>query len=150
MPLFDCQAEMKSHRAVLSYALDVKNMVIQYIATLGPEERLILSQRDRRMGRRVVLYSSVSQPASHPASHPDRLTSQNIQNWITHQPMVGSSPNFKLKRREPNQNGIKSECKKVWNEDDLQWKMTSKYKKNISATTGWILIKFETEAIGIK
>ena len=30
-------------------------------------------------------------------------------------------------------------------------KMTSKYEKwNISATTGWILLKYETEAIGIK
>jgi hypothetical protein len=41
----------------------------QFFATLGPEERPILSQRDRRMGRRVVLYSSVtSQPASQPAT----------------------------------------------------------------------------------
>ena len=35
------------------------------------------------------------------------------------------------------------------NEDDLQWKTTSKYEKwNISATTGQILLKFETEAMG--
>ena len=31
----------------------------------------------------------------------------------------------------------------AWNEDDIQWKKTSKYKKlNISATTGWIFLKF--------
>ena len=48
-----------------------------------------------------VLYSSVT---SQPASHPDRLTSKNILNGITHQPMVESSSNFKLKLREPNQN----------------------------------------------
>jgi hypothetical protein len=36
-------------------------------------------------------------------------------------------------------------------EDDLQWKKTSKYEKwNISATTGLILLKFETYANGIK
>ena len=36
-------------------------------------------------------------------------------------------------------------------EDDLKWKMTSKYEKqNISATTGGILLKFETQAITIK
>ena len=41
--------------------------------------------------------------------------------------------------------GIKSECTKVLNEDDLQRKTTSKYGKwNISATTGRILLKFET------
>ena len=46
----------------------------------------------------------ISDPASHPASHPDRLTSQNIQSGITHQPLVESSSSFKLKHREPNQN----------------------------------------------
>jgi hypothetical protein len=36
-------------------------------------------------------------------------------------------------------------------EEDVQGKMTSKYEKlNISATTGWILLRFETQAIGIK
>jgi hypothetical protein len=36
-------------------------------------------------------------------------------------------------------------------EDDLQLKMTLKYEKqNISATTGRILLKFETYANGIK
>ena len=45
--------------------------------------------------------------------------------------------------------GIKPECTKVSNEDDLQRKTTSKYEKwNISSTTGWILLKFETEAMG--
>jgi hypothetical protein len=72
------------------------------------------------MGRRVVLYSSVTQPASQPASQPpsqpasqpDRLTYQIIQNGITHQPLVGSSSNLELKLREPNHDGIKLECKK--------------------------------------
>ena len=37
--------------------------------------------------------------------------------------------------------GITSECTKVSNEDDLQWKTTTKYGMwNISATTGWILL----------
>ena len=37
----------------------------------------------------------------------------------------------------------KSTLKIAWNEDDLQWKMTSKYLKwNISATTDWIFLKF--------
>ena len=36
-------------------------------------------------------------------------------------------------------------------ESDLQWKTTSKYEKwNITATTGLILLKFETKDIGIK
>ena len=36
-------------------------------------------------------------------------------------------------------------------EDDLKWKMTSKYEKqNISATTGQILLKFETYAYRTK
>ena len=36
-------------------------------------------------------------------------------------------------------------------EDDLKWKMNSKYeKKNILATTGRILLKFETQAYGNK
>ncbi len=36
-------------------------------------------------------------------------------------------------------------------EDDLKWKMTSKYEKqNISATTGWILLKLETKDYGTK
>ena len=36
-------------------------------------------------------------------------------------------------------------------EDHIQWKTTYKYEKfNISATTGRILLKFETEAIRIK
>jgi hypothetical protein len=35
------------------------------------------------------------------------------------------------------------------NEDSLQLKKTSKYKKgNISATTDWIFLKFETLALG--
>ena len=39
----------------------------------------------------------------------------------------------------------------VSNEDNLQWKTTSKYRKwNISATTGWIVLKFETLANGIR
>ena len=39
--------------------------------------------------------------------------------------------------------GIKSECTKVSNEDDIQRKTTSKYENwNISATTGRILLKF--------
>ena len=36
-------------------------------------------------------------------------------------------------------------------EDDLKWKMISKYEKsNISATAGRILLKFETLAYGSK
>ena len=36
-------------------------------------------------------------------------------------------------------------------EEDLKWKMNSKYeKKNILATTGRILLKFETQAYGNK
>ena len=46
----------------------------------------------------------IHQLTGQPASHPDCLTSQNIQSGITHQPLVGSSPNFKLQLREPNQN----------------------------------------------
>ena len=60
---FDCQQEVEAFFFETST-----------IATLGPEERPILSQRDRRMGRRVVLYSSVTQPASHPASQPASRT----------------------------------------------------------------------------
>jgi hypothetical protein len=52
-----------------------------------------------------------------------------MKSRISPQPLVGSSSNFKLKPREPNQNGIKPECKKASNEDDLQWKKTPKYKK---------------------
>ena len=71
------------------------------IATLDQEERPILSQRDQRMGRRLVLYSSESQPASQPTSQPDN------QSWIkliSQQPLNGSSSSFKLKLSRPNQN----------------------------------------------
>ena len=44
------------------------------IATLGPEERPILSQRDRRMGRRVGIIFISDQPASQPASQPATRT----------------------------------------------------------------------------
>ena len=62
--------------------------------------------------------------------HSNRRRPQNIKSWISQQPLIGSSSNFKLKLRGPNQN------QNAWNEDDLQWKTTSKYWKwNISATT---------------
>ena len=48
----------------------------------------------------------------------------NIKSWISQQPLIGSSSNFKLKLRGPNQNAL--------NEDDLQWKTTSKYEIWIS------------------
>ena len=36
-----------------------------------------------------------------------------------------------------------TESKISWNEDDLQWKMTSIYAEwNISANTDWIFLKF--------
>ena len=39
--------------------------------------------------------------------------------------------------------GNQTKIKNAWNEDDHQWKKTSKYQKlNISATTGWIFLKF--------
>ena len=113
---------------------------------------------------------------------------QNVKSWISQQPLIGSSWNFKLKPRGPNQNekclqwrwplmegdvqwkmtsngrqppmeddlkilnveylrnhwldlsqnlslssGDQTKIKNAWNEDDLQWKMTSKYQKlNIS------------------
>ena len=39
--------------------------------------------------------------------------------------------------------GDQLKLKITWNEDDLQWKTTSKYlKQNISATPDWILLKF--------
>ena len=39
--------------------------------------------------------------------------------------------------------GDKPKLEKAWNEDDLQWNMTSSDKKwNISATTDWISPKF--------
>jgi hypothetical protein len=40
---------------------------------------------------------------------------QNIKSWISQQPMIRSSSNFKLKLRGPNQNK-----KNAWNEDNLQ------------------------------
>ena len=37
------------------------------------------------------------------------------------------------------------EIKNAWNEDDHQWKTPSIYSKlNISATTDWMFLKFET------
>ena len=48
----------------------IRNIFLLF-ARLGPEERPILSQWDRRMGRRVVLYSSVTQPASQPPGPPN-------------------------------------------------------------------------------
>ena len=50
------------------------SLTYQNFPTIGLEERPILSQRDRRMGRRVVSYSSVSQPASQPATQPATRT----------------------------------------------------------------------------
>jgi hypothetical protein len=42
---------------------------------------------------------------------------------------------------------IKAQCSNASIEDDLPWKTTSKYWKwNTSATTYWIILKFETEA----
>ena len=39
----------------------------------------------------------------------------------------------------------KTKIKNAWNEDDFQWKTTSKYLKlNISPTTDHIFLKFET------
>ena len=39
--------------------------------------------------------------------------------------------------------GDQTEITNAWKEDDHQWKKNSKYwKLNISATTGWIFLKF--------
>ena len=47
--------------------------------------------------------------------------------------------------------GDQTKMKNAWHKDNRQWKTTSKYKKlNISATTGKIILKFETLANGIK
>ena len=55
------------------------------------------------------------------------------------------------RRPETEAFGVKPECDKVSNEDNLQPKRTSKYEKwNISETTGRILLKFENKSIGIK
>jgi hypothetical protein len=43
-----------------------------------------------------------------------------MKSRIAKQPLVGSYSNLKLKLMGSNQN-----CTKVWNEDNLQWKMTS-------------------------
>jgi hypothetical protein len=65
---------------------------------------------------------------------------QNIKSWLSHQPLIGSSSNFKLILRGPNQ------YKKIaLNKEELQWKMTCRYKKlNISATTDLIFLKLES------
>ena len=47
--------------------------------------------------------------------------------------------------------GDQTKIKNDWNEDELQWKMTSKYQKlNISVTTDRIFLKFETKVQGNK
>ena len=39
--------------------------------------------------------------------------------------------------------GDQTKIKNAWNEEDLQWKTTSKYQKlNILETTDWIFLKF--------
>ena len=50
---------------------------------------------------------------------------QNIKSWISQQPLIGSSSNFKLKLRGPNQNQKYMKWRRPPMEDDLQWKTTS-------------------------
>ena len=70
------------------------------IATLGPEERPILSQRDEGWAKEWLYFHQpasqpVNQPTSQPPSRPPIL--QNIQNGISQQPLIRYSTNFKLK-----------------------------------------------------
>jgi hypothetical protein len=80
---------------------------IGHIATLGPEERPILSQRDEGWAKEWLYFH---QPASQPASQPANQQAnrppilQNIQIGISQQPLIGSSSNFKIKFMGPNQN----------------------------------------------
>ena len=68
-----------------------------------------------------------------------RREPQTVKRGISQQPLV---------KFETVAFGIKPECTKVSNEDDLQRKRTSKYEKwNISETTAWILLKFENKSI---
>ena len=65
-----------------------------FIATLGPEEKFILFQRDDGWAEEWLYFR--------PASQPPRL--QNIQGGIFQQLLIGSFSNFKLKFMEPTQN----------------------------------------------
>jgi hypothetical protein len=75
------------------------------IATLGPswnfslpENLASLSLQDGpRSGMIIYLVQPANQPPSHPPSQLNVITN------ISQQPLVGSSPNFKLKLRGPNQ-----------------------------------------------
>ena len=58
---------------------------------------------------------------------------KTIKSWLSQQPLLISSSNFKLMLKWPNQNENNTK-----NEDDLQRKTTSKYLElNTSATTEW-------------
>ena len=73
-----------------------------------------------------------------------KMTSK-YERQISQQPLIGSYSNLKLKLL------VLNIMVQRWQMKNLQLKTTSKYEKcNISATTGWILLKLETKDYGTK
>jgi hypothetical protein len=54
---------------------------------------------------------------------------KNMKGGISQQPLVGYYSNSKLLEFETKANRIKSECAKVSNKDDLQWKTTTNRRR---------------------
>ena len=101
-------------------------------ATLGPEER-----EEKEEGRRVLYF--LTWPADHPPTHPPTPTpTPPSREWIvSQQPLVGSSSNFKLILRGPNQHQKCLKWRRSPMEDDLNRKRTSngRWPQNIKT---WI------------
>ena len=77
------------------------------VATLGPEERPILSLEDEGGAEEwLYFHQPPSQPARQPATQPPNRPPivQNIQSGISQQPLIASSSNFKLMLMGPDQN----------------------------------------------
>ena len=73
-------------------------------------------------------------------SEPHRLSFQNIKSGISHQPLIGSSSNFKLKLRVPNQtkNRRRKTLKQISNRFNLIW--IQRCKDRISVICNYFIL----------
>ena len=96
--------------------------IVGIIATLGPGERPILSQRNRMLGQREVSYFQQASQTAYLGSYL----------YIC----IRSSSNFKLKLRGPNQNLILFEMKKTSNGRQPQHYLKRGFTKNFKILSG--------------